>query len=159
MTGGSSRELKTVLLTDIEGSTGHWERDPSVMGSAVARHDDIVRLTVEAAGGELVKHKGEGDSTFSVFDAADAAVSAAISLQRAIMAEQWPTAEPLRVRVGIHTGEVEARDGDYYGRTVNRAARVRGLAAATTIVITAATADSIRDALPTEAVVIDLGEH
>lgn len=159
MAPGTSHEYKTLVLTDIEGSTTHWERDPSVMGAAIARHDEIVRREVEAAGGRLVKHKGEGDSTFSAFDGADAAVSAALGLQRAVTAETWPTVEPIRVRIGIHTGEVEARDGDFFGRTVNRAARVRGLAAAATIVATATTIGDLRAALPDNTVLIDLGVH
>ena len=159
MPATATSQVKTLLLTDIEGSTAHWERDPTVMGAAVARHDDIVRAAAEAAGGRLVKSKGEGDSTFCVFERAGAAVIAAVSLQRALTAERWPTAEPLRVRVGIHTGEVEVRDGDYYGRAVNRAARVRAIAAGSTILATAATAALAADGVPDGAVLVDLGEH
>ncbi|TML88079.1 MAG: hypothetical protein E6G06_16685 [Actinobacteria bacterium] len=159
MPATATSQVKTLLLTDIEGSTAHWERDPTVMGAAVARHDDIVRAAAEAAGGRLVKSKGEGDSTFCVFERAGAAVIAAVSLQRALTAEHWPTAEPLRVRVGIHTGEVEVRDGDYYGRAVNRAARVRAIAAGSTILATAATAALAADGVPDGAVLVDLGEH
>src|SRR5688572_16378712 len=123
----ATRAVATMLLTDIERSTAHWERDPAAMGAAVARHDHIVRTAVEEAGGHFVKHRGEGDSTFNVFDSATAAIAAAVDLQCAMNAERWSTVEPLRVRVGIHTGEVEVRDGDYFGPTVNRAARVRAL--------------------------------
>jgi class 3 adenylate cyclase len=146
-------------LSDIEGSTAHWERDHAVMGSAVARHDDIIRAAVETAGGVFVKHKGEGDSTFSVFDHAGAALIAAVGLQRAMATEPWPTAQPLCVRIGIHTGEVETRDGDYYGRTVNRAARVRAISSGSTIVVTAATATHAAHDLPDGAAFVDLGEH
>jgi class 3 adenylate cyclase len=151
-------EVKTLLLTDIESSTAHWEHDPEVMAATVGRHDDIVRGAVEACGGRFVRHRGEGDSTFSVFDDAAAALDAAVSLQRALIAERWVTTEPLRVRVGIHTGEVEIRDGDYHGRAINRTARVRGLAEGSTILATAAAVDAAGD-VPQDAVLVDLGEH
>jgi hypothetical protein len=66
------------------------------MGTAVARHDEIVRAATEVAGGQIVKSKGEGDSTFSVFDNAGAALDAVVSIQRALAAESWLTSEPLR---------------------------------------------------------------
>jgi class 3 adenylate cyclase len=155
----ATRAVATMLLTDIERSTAHWERDPAAMGAAVARHDHIVRTAVEEAGGHFVKHRGEGDSTFNVFDSATAAIAAAVDLQRAMSAERWSTVEPLRVRVGIHTGEVEVRDGDYFGPTVNRAARVRALAVGSTIVGTGRTAREIGDRLPSGITLLDLGDH
>jgi class 3 adenylate cyclase/tetratricopeptide (TPR) repeat protein len=151
--------VKTLVLTDIEGSTAHWEHDPDVMAATVARHDDIVRTAVEAAGGRFVRHRGEGDSTFSVFDDADAAVAAAVSLQREMSAERWLTTEPVRVRVGVHTGGVEVREGDYHGRAINRTARVRGRAEGATVLTTAASAALVKDRLPEGAFLVDLGEH
>jgi class 3 adenylate cyclase/tetratricopeptide (TPR) repeat protein len=154
----SSLRECTLVLTDIEGSTLLWEREPE-MGSAIARHDDLVRTAVSDAGGVLVKHKGEGDSTFSVFDAAGSAVAAALALQQAMTEESWPMSMPIRVRLGIDSGTVEERDGDFYGRPVNRAARVRGLAAGGTIVITTSTIERLTDPLPDGAGLVDLGEH
>ena len=116
-------------------------------------------LATEVAGGQLVKSKGEGDSTFSVFDDAGAALDAAVSLQRALAAEAWLTSEPLRVRVGIHTGEVELREGDFYGRTVNRAARIRELATGASIVLSAATVAASDDHVPSGTDLVDLGAH
>ena len=153
------RQSKTLLLTDIQGSTRMWEHDPEAMGTAVARHDEIVRAATEVAGGQLVKSKGEGDSTFSVFDDAGAALHAAVSLQRALAAEAWLTSEPLRVRVGIHTGEVELREGDFYGRTVNRASRIRELATGASIVLSAATVAASDDHVPSGTDLVDLGAH
>jgi class 3 adenylate cyclase len=149
---------RTLVMTDIEGSTALWEREP-LMGAAVARHEVLVGAAVADAGGLLVKHKGEGDSTFSVFDEAGAAVAAAVALQRAMAAERWSTSNPLRVRIGIDTGAVEERDGDYYGRAANRAARVRGLGAGGTIVLTDATVRRLGRALPEGATLVDLGQH
>lgn len=152
-------QAKTLVLTDIEGSTTHWEHDPDVMAATLARHDDIVRTAVEAAGGHFVKHRGEGDSTFSVFDDANAAAAAAVTLQREMIAERWLTTEQVRVRVGIHTGDVEVRDGDYHGRAINRTARVRGLAEGSTVLTTAAFVALAADRLPHGAFLVDLGEH
>src|SRR4029079_2546877 len=117
----------TFLLTDIEGSTAAWEAQAGAMALALARHDEIVEQGVTARGGRLVKPRGEGDATFSVFDRPSAAAAAAIELQEAISHEPWALAEPMRIRVALHTGEVELRDGDYFGRAVNRAARLRSL--------------------------------
>ena len=152
-------QVKTLLFTDIEGSTAHWEHDSDVMAATVGRHDDLVRSAVETAGGDFVQHRGEGDSTFSVFDDPAAAVGAALNLQLAILSERWLTREPVRVRIGIHTGEVELRDGDYHGRAINRAARVRGLAEGSTIVLSAASAALASESLPRGATLVDLGEH
>ncbi len=119
----------TFLLTDIEGSTAAWEADADAMAVALARHDELVEQVVTSRGGRLIKTRGEGDATFSVFDRPSAAAAAAIELQEAIRHEPWALSEPMRIRVALHTGEVELRDGDYFGRAVNRAARLRSLAA------------------------------
>ena len=89
-----------------------WERDADAMSKAVARHGTIVGREVAAAAGELVRAKGEGDSTFSVFDHPAGAVAAAATIQRAIDAEKWPMTARLRVRAGVHTGDADPRDGD-----------------------------------------------
>jgi class 3 adenylate cyclase len=81
------------------------------MSTAVARHDAIISREVTAAGGTLVRSKGEGDSTFSAFTHPAAAVAAAVTIQREIGGEQWPTTAPVRARVGVHTGNAEPREG------------------------------------------------
>jgi class 3 adenylate cyclase len=129
------------------------------MGRAVERHDEIVRAATEGAGGLLVREKGEGDSTFSVFDDAEAALHAAVSLQRAIAAERWLTKEPIVVRAGIHTDEVEPRDGDLCGGAVKRAARIREIAAGSSIVLSAAALAASEDHLPPDTWIVDLGTH
>ena len=118
----------TFLLTDIEGSTAAWEADADAMAVALARHDELVEQVVTSRGGRLIKTRGEGDATFSVFERPSAAAAAAMELQDAIIHEQWGLREPMRIRIALHTGEVELRDGDYFGRAVNRAARLRSLA-------------------------------
>lgn len=159
----SSQQLSTVtravtfLLTDIEGSTAAWEADADAMAVALARHDEIVEQVVTSRGGRLIKTRGEGDATFSVFDRPSAAAAAAIELQEAIGHEAWQLADPMRIRVALHTGEVEFRDGDYFGRAVNRAARLRSLATGGQILCSGATAELVIDSLPDDVVLADLG--
>lgn len=147
----------TFLLTDIEGSTAAWETDADAMGKALARHDELVEQVVTSRGGRLIKTRGEGDATFSVFDRPSAAAAAAIELQDAITHEPWALHDPMRIRIALHTGEVELRDGDYFGRAVNRAARLRSLAAGGQILCSGATAELVIDTLPDDVVLDDLG--
>ena len=71
----------------------------------------------------MLKHRGEGDSTLCVFERASDAVVAAAAVVDAVAAEPWAVEPPIRLRVSVHTGEVELRDGDYFGGTLDRAAR------------------------------------
>jgi DNA-binding SARP family transcriptional activator len=147
----------TFLLTDIEGSTAAWEADADAMAVALARHDELVEQVVTSRGGRLIKTRGEGDATFSVFERASAAAAAAIELQDAIFHEPWGLQDPMRIRVALHTGEVELRDGDYFGRAVNRAARLRSLAIGGQILCSGAIAELVVDSLPDDVVLADLG--
>lgn len=147
----------TFLLTDIEGSTAAWETDAEAMAVALARHDELVEQVVTSRGGRLIKTRGEGDATFSVFDRPSASAAAAIELQDAIGHEPWALAQAMRIRVALHTGEVEFRDGDYFGRAVNRAARLRSLAEGGQILCSGATAELVVDSLPDDVVLTDLG--
>jgi predicted ATPase/class 3 adenylate cyclase len=147
----------TFLFTDLEGSTRLWREHPEVMQEALARHDKILRTYVEARGGQVVKTTGDG--LHAVFGAARGAVGAAGDAQRALSAEVWPLPERLRVRMGVHSGEAEIRDDDYYGTAVNRAARVSAAAQGGQVLVSAATVELVRDALPEELSLVDLGEH
>lgn len=147
----------TFLLTDIEGSTAAWEQDSGAMAVALARHDEIVGHVVTSRGGRLIKTRGEGDATFSVFDRPSGAAAAAVELQEAIRREPWALADPMRIRIALHTGEVEFRDGDYFGRAVNRAARLRSLALGGQILCSGATAELVIDSLADDVVLADLG--
>lgn len=147
----------TFLLTDIEGSTAAWESDADAMAVALARHDELVEQAVTSRGGRLIKTRGEGDATFSVFERPSAAAAAALELQDAIVHEPWPLREAMRIRVALHTGEAELRDGDYFGRAVNRAARLRSLAVGGQILCSGATAELVVDTLPDDVVLADLG--
>lgn len=147
----------TFLLTDIEGSTAAWEADATAMAVALARHDELVEQIVTSRGGRLIKTRGEGDATFSVFDRPSAAAAAAVELQDAVLHEPWALKEAMRIRIALHTGEVELRDGDYFGRAVNRAARLRSLAIGGQILCSGATAELVIDTLPDDVVLADHG--
>ncbi|WP_256999735.1 BTAD domain-containing putative transcriptional regulator [Mycobacterium intracellulare] len=147
----------TFLLTDIEGSTAAWEAEAGAMAAALARHDELIEHVVTSRGGRLIKTRGEGDATFSVFERPSAAASAAVELQDAIAHEPWALRQPIRVRVALHTGEVELRDGDYFGRAVNRVARLRSLAEGGQILCSGATAELVIDSLADDVVLTDLG--
>jgi predicted ATPase/class 3 adenylate cyclase len=147
----------TFLFTDLEVSTRLWEQEPDAMRGALARHDALLREAVTRHSGHVVK--GTGDGIHAVFATADAAVEAAIDAQLCIAAEQWAVSEPLRVRMGVHTGVAELREGDYFGSSVNRAARLMSAAHGGQIVMSLATRQLVRDSLPGEVGVVDLGWH
>ncbi|NJN85102.1 MAG: adenylate/guanylate cyclase domain-containing protein [Leptolyngbyaceae cyanobacterium SL_7_1] len=149
----------TFLFTDVEGSTRLWEEFPTEMRQSLRRHDQLIEQVITSNGGIVVKPRGEGDSFFTVFDRASQAIEAAYNLQRSLIEELWHPATPLRVRVALHTGEADLRDGDYYGSTVNRCARLRSIAHGGQVVLSLATYELVRDCLPAEVSLKDMGTH
>jgi predicted ATPase/class 3 adenylate cyclase len=142
------------LFTDLEGSTRLWEEHSDAMRPALARHDDILRRAVVDHDGWVVKTTGDG--LHAVFRTARDALDAATAMQVGLGAESFGELGPLRVRVGVHTCEAEFRDGDYYGREVNRAARLMSVAHGGQIVVSLATSELVRDG---SVELVDLGEH
>jgi class 3 adenylate cyclase len=104
----------TFLMTDIEGSTRLWAEERDAMTRALAAHDALLREAVGVAGGHVFKTTGDG--MLAVFDRSDGAVEAALAAQRGLAAHAWPTGTPLLVRMAIHAGTADVRDGDYFGR-------------------------------------------
>jgi predicted ATPase/class 3 adenylate cyclase len=147
----------TFLFTDLESSTRLWEEHPEAMRDALKRHDALLQAAVEAHCGYLVKTTGDG--IHAAFATADAAVLAAIDGQRALVGERWESTGPLKVRMGIHTGAAELRDGDYYGTALNRAARLMAAAHGGQIVISHVTEELVRDELSNATEFVDLGDH
>ena len=147
----------TFLFTDLEGSTRLWEQRPDAMRPALERHDALLRTAVEAHRGRVVKTTGDG--LHAVFVTTRNALDAALTAQLALAAEDWGAAGDLRVRMGLHTGDAEARDGDYYGPATNRAARVMTAAHGGQVVVSHATEEIVRDSLPEGVSLTDLGEH
>ena len=142
----------TFLFTDIEGSTRRWEAEASTMREELARHDVILRAAIEAHDGHVLKSMGDG--VLAVFGRIGDAVRAAVDAQLALRADQLPA-----VRMGIHTGEAEERDGDYFGPTLNRAARLMSVAWGGQIVVSLVAARLLADSLPDGVALLDLGEH
>jgi predicted ATPase/class 3 adenylate cyclase/Tfp pilus assembly protein PilF len=149
----------TFLFTDVEGSTRLWEQFPDRMREATIRHDALIEAAVAQWGGIVVRPRGEGDSRFAVFTRATDAIAAAEAIQRALFAEPWAVPSPVRVRIALHTGEADLRDGDYYGPAVNRCARLRSVAHGGQTLVSQVTYDLTRDALPGGVSLRDLGEH
>jgi len=149
----------TFVLTDIEGSSGLWEADPVAMAAALELHDELVARSAEEHAGRVLKTKGEGDSTLTVFRRASDAVAGAVAVHDALAATAWPGGLELRVRIAVHTGEAHERGGDFFGPALNRAARLRNLARGGGTVLSQATTEIVRDRLPPGAEVIDLGRQ
>jgi predicted ATPase len=144
----------TFLFTDIEGSTRLWQTDEAAMRSALSRHDQLLRQAIADHLGKVFSAMGDGMA--AAFGSASAAVSAALAAQRWLAGESWPTSTPLRVRMGLHTGEAEWRDGDYFGTVVNRAARLMAIGHGGQVLCSATTAELVGDA---QLSLKDLGEH
>jgi predicted ATPase len=156
---GTPVSALTFLFTDVEGSTPLWERHEATMRQVAARHDALLDGIITQYRGRRVKERGEGDSVFATFaDPADA-VAAALAIDRAVLAEPWPPETPIRVRMSLHTGTTQFREGDYYGPVVNRCARIRGLGHGGQVLLSSATASLVREALPGGATLRALGAH
>ena len=133
----------TFLFTDIEGSTRLWEEHPEAMKAALARHDAILVDAVVAHGGTVVKTTGDG--VHAVFPVAGDGVAAALDGQLGLVREPWGATGPISVRMGLHTGAAEVRDGDYYGSVLNRAARLMSVAHGGQVVVSQLTEQLTRD--------------
>src|SRR4051794_13814725 len=112
----------TFLLTDLEGSTRMWERDPVAMKAAMARHDEILEKSIAANHGFVFSRMGDGMA--AAFATAGDAVASAISIKQALTEENWATSTPLRARIGLHTAEaVIVDDTGYANLPINRCSR------------------------------------
>ena len=147
----------TFLFTDVEGSTRLWERFPQAMKRALERHDSILQTAVTAAGGKVVKTTGDG--LMAVFGSAAEAVRACLAAQRGLAEESWPETGVLRVRMGLHSGEAQPREDDYFGPAVIRGARIMAVGHGGQVLLSGASAALVADQLPDGAALMDLGAH
>ncbi|HMA37884.1 MAG TPA: adenylate/guanylate cyclase domain-containing protein, partial [Chloroflexia bacterium] len=147
----------TFLFTDIEGSTRLWEEYPAAMRIALARHDLLVRETVEHYGGYVFKTLG--DSFCTAFPSATAAVSAALAVRQALQDETWDAIGRLRVRIALHTGPAETRGGDYFGPALSRVTRLMSAGQGGQILLSGTTAQRVQNQLPAAVTLRDLGEY
>jgi predicted ATPase/class 3 adenylate cyclase len=147
----------TFLFTDIEGSTKLWERDTEAMQDALTRHDAILHGVINEHDGYVFKTVG--DAFCCAFSRATDALEASLEAQRALLTEEgWPEeAGPLRVRMALHAGATEEKDGDYFGPPVNRVARLLSAAHGGQVLLSLATQELVRDQLPPDLELQDLG--
>ena len=127
----------TFLFTDVEGSTRLWEQHPVGMPEAMRLHDAVVGESIEVAGGSVFTTAG--DQFCAAFSAPGDALRAALSAQRALRAAEWPATGALKVRMALHSGNADERDGDYFGPPLNRCARILALGHGGQILVSTAT--------------------
>ena len=143
----------TLLLADVEGSTRLWESQPQQMAAAIASLDAALGRVVATHHGVRPVEQGEGDSFVIAFTRASDALACALELQRAPLA-------PIRLRIGLHTGEIQLRDDEnYIGPTINRTARLRDLGHGGQTLLSGITNDLVVDRLPDDVWLTDLGSH
>jgi predicted ATPase/class 3 adenylate cyclase len=158
MAGHPPSGTVTFLLTDLEGSTRMWERDPVAMKAAMARHDELLEGAIAAHHGFIFARMGDGMA--AAFATAGRAIAAAAAIQQALAKEPWGTASPLRARIGLHTGEGILVEGSgYASRPVNQCSRLMTAAHGGQVVVSAATEAVLGDQLPDGMGLVDLGEH
>jgi class 3 adenylate cyclase len=133
----------TFLFSDIEGSTQLWIQNAQTMGVALARLEALLRAVITASGG--VVFKTVGDAIYAAFASALDAVRAAVEGQRAIAAEPWDTSTALHVRMALHSGVVEVRQGDYFGLQLSRIARLLAAGHGGQILLSQATQELVRE--------------
>jgi class 3 adenylate cyclase len=143
----------TFLFTDIEGSTRLWQEDEASTRQAVTRHDQRLGEVIGAHGGVVFSTMGDGPA--AAFQTASSAISCAVDADRPLDLAVWGTIRPLRVRMGLHTGEAELREGNYFGTAVNRAARLEAVGHGSQIVCSSTPAELAES----QVGLVDLGDH
>ncbi|HEY6325174.1 MAG TPA: adenylate/guanylate cyclase domain-containing protein [Candidatus Cybelea sp.] len=154
-----SRPTGTVafLFTDIEGSTRRWESAPDAMAVALARHDALLRAAIEADNGYVFKVVG--DAFCAAFATAPQAAAAALRSARALLEEDFSAVGGMPVRMALHVGAAQERDGDYFGPALNRVARLLAVGHGGQVLVSGTAADLLHDALPPGGTLRDLGSH
>ncbi|HLY02885.1 MAG TPA: adenylate/guanylate cyclase domain-containing protein [Candidatus Cybelea sp.] len=147
----------TFLFSDIEGSTARWERDSQAMAAALARHDAVMRATMDARGAYVFKTMG--DAFCTAFANARDAVGAALDAQHALARQDFSTVAGLRVRMALHLGTADERAADYFGPTVNRVARLLAIGHGGQVLLSGAAAELLQDEMPPRSSLRDLGIH
>ncbi len=145
------------LFTDIEGSTQRWETHRAAMARAIERHDDVLQRCIEARDGYVFKRMG--DAFCAAFKTAPHAIAAASDAQRALIKEDFSAVDGLKVRMAVHVGHAEEREGDYFGPTVNRVARLLAIGYGGQVLVSGAAADLSQGEMPAQTALRDLGSH
>jgi predicted ATPase/class 3 adenylate cyclase len=143
------------LFTDIEGSTARWDADRVAMQEALRRHDVIVRAAIEAHHGYVFKTIG--DAFCAAFAVVSDALAAAIGAQRELLSQDWGALDGLPVRMAVHIGDSDERDGDYFGPAVNRVARLLSAGHGGQVLVSRAAADEAAPHLASDTGLRSLG--
>ncbi len=146
----------TFLFTDIEGSTQLWQDHPERMRPALARHDDLLRLTIHGHQGRVFKTVG--DAFYAAFETPSNALAAAVAAQLRLTGEPWETPFPLRVRMALHTGMAEERDGDFFGDPLNRVSRILSAGHGGQILLSSTTRELLHETLLAQVGMRDMGQ-
>lgn len=147
----------TLLFTDVEGSTQLVERHGDAGTEALVRHHAIIGEIAQANGGRLFERIG--DAAYVVFADAAAALSAATAIHRRLAREDYAGVPGVRVRMALDTGQLEERDGRFFGRILYRCARIQALARGGETLLSDETAAQVSEQLPPGHRLRDLGEH
>ncbi|RYG23581.1 tetratricopeptide repeat protein [bacterium] len=147
----------TFLASDVEGSTRLWESQPEAMSKALLRHDAILRQAIEEKGGRVFKTVGDG--FFASFEHVADAVESALVAQQALATQSWETDRPIKVRMAVHAGPAEVRDGDYFGPTLNRLARLLAIGHGGQVLLSETSTALVREGLPPGCELRDAGRH
>jgi predicted ATPase/class 3 adenylate cyclase len=157
-TGSLPTGTVTFLLSDVERSTAHWELESASFAGVLAEHHALLRRLFLRYGGREVKEMGDG--FLVAFERAGDALACAMEGQRALDANAWPAETgPVRVRMALHTGDVEAVENDYHGPVLNRAARILAAGHGGQILCSDATAALLRRDLEPGVRLKDLGVY
>jgi predicted ATPase/class 3 adenylate cyclase len=149
--------IGTFLITDIEGSTRLWEEHPGSMPATLAAHDGILRGAVEAGGGVVIKTMGDG---FLVrFEEPAAAINVAIAAQRDLIGLSRQPGTEIRVRMALHSGTAQSRDGDYFGPALNRVSRLLALGHGGQVLLSGVTVTLAGGSIASDAELLDKGDH
>jgi len=158
---GAAREIPLgtvcLLFTDIEASTARWEKHRAAMAQALRKHNELLAAAIESRDGYVFKTVG--DAICAAFDTAASAINAAFEAQQALNSHDWSGVGGLRVRMAVHAGTVESHDGDYFGPTVNRVARLLSIAHGGQILVSGIAKELGEDTLLPTLALRDLGSH
>lgn len=146
-----------VLFSDIEGSTQLWEEFPHQMGDALAMHDSIITRVVSDSNGHVVKSTGDG--MMAILPSVRSAVTASIAILESLESAKWEGIPGLKVRIGVHAGPAQRRGADYFGQTLNRAARLMSAGHGQQILVSQKVADELADGLGEGISLSDMGAH
>ncbi len=157
MAGAIEEQTVNIVYTDLERSTTLWEEHPDEMTMVLREHLDVIERAVVDNGGRVFQWTGDG--LVALFDQPEDAILATATAQRELALGADEGFGRLKSRMGVHTGPCKVYGGYYYGRALNRGARLHTAAHGDQILVSGATASLLEDKLPGELELLHLGEY